>query len=91
MVIHEDTIHFNDRPWSVCGYVYDGGIRYSFLVPEDLIFSKTKAATLAPSGMITWVKQEKVKIENYCTNHAAKRQTAHRPLKDDDQIIIIDV
>lgn len=39
MVIHEDTIHFNDRPWSVCGYVYDGNIRYSFLVPEDLIFS----------------------------------------------------
>lgn len=91
MLIHKDTIHFNDRPWSVCGYVYDDDIRYSFLVPEALIFSKTGAATLTPSDMIAWVNQEKLQIEKYCINHAAKRQAARRPLKDDDQIIIIDV
>ena len=91
MKIHEQTIHFDDRPWSVRGYVYGNDIRFRFTVPEDLIFSQTGKATLNPSDMIEWVKQNRTGIENYCDKYAKRRQNENRPLSDNDDIIILNI
>lgn len=92
MIIHDNTIHFDDRPWSIRGYVYDkSSTRYRFIVPEDLIFAETQRCVLSPSDMLTWVKQQKHKLEIYCSNYANNRQNLKRPLKDGDDIIIIKI
>jgi len=97
MLISKETIHFDDRPWSVRGYLHatnpDGGhdLRFRFTVPEDLIFSEMRKDTLEISEMLEWVKNNIVSIEKYCADYADVRKKVGRPLKDGDDIIVLRV
>lgn len=91
MKIHPDTIHFDDKPWSVRGYIYDGSSRFMFTVPEDLIFERTGKTVLECSDMINWVKENIDGIEKYCANHVKRRNAAERPLNNGDEIIVLKV
>ena len=89
MNIHPQTIHFDDRPWSVRGYVYGVNIRYRFTVPEDLIFEETGKSVLDASDMIAWANRNISRIERCCADYVKRRESANRPLNDSDDIIIV--
>lgn len=91
MEIHLDTVHFDDRPWSVRGYIYDNGSRFMFTVPELLIFESTGKNVLTCSDMIDWVKKNNKGIEKYCADHAKRRNDTKWPLNDGDEIIVLKV
>lgn len=90
-VIHKNTIHFDDRPWCVRGYVFDGSTRCLFTVPEDLIFNETGKPVLEPTDMVAWVHGKVIEIERYCSKFQQVRVNAKRPINDGDEIIILSV
>ncbi|KAA0570129.1 hypothetical protein [Azospirillum sp. Sh1] len=88
MQAHPDTIHFDDKPWGVRGYVYENSSRYTFTVPEDIIFAKTGKSVLTPSEMVEFVKSNISVIEEYCNKYAKKRAGGSHPMLNGDEIII---
>lgn len=66
IAIGEDTIHFDDRPWSVQAYGYENGKRYRVIVHEDYIISRIGGEDWTIAEMVGWVKKHRSDIEKAC-------------------------
>lgn len=89
--IHPDTIHFDDVPWGVKGYIYGAGEKYLFIVPEEVISRKTRVNPLKSSDMIKFVQDNKAAIEKYCSRYLAQKKKMKKPISNNGQIIIMDI
>jgi len=78
IVIAEETIHFDDRPYSIRAYGYENHKRYRVTIPEDYIADQLGVTTWSSADLTGWAKKNKSKIEKMCDQ--LQIQNSHKGL-----------
>lgn len=68
ILIIKETVHFDDRPYSVKAYGYENGRRFNIIIPEDYVFNKTGVDELENSDLTKWVLKNLDDIQRICND-----------------------